>query len=486
MDPKQPLAGLRVALIFPDFLQSNLASHQDNGRFLGLVPPLSLLYVAAVLRRAGAVAMVIDCPASGLSLEGCIRELEAFKPDYVGLTLTTVDWAGSLSHMEEIHARLGVHILVGGIHMECYPRETLTHSCIALGFVGHADQGLVEALVAHQEGQDLAGVPGVVYRDEEGEVQLVPATKAPRGDETLPFPARDLIDNGRYHTIVSTERNFTAAMSNFGCPYGCEFCILRASPVRQRSAKSIVDEMEYCHREHDIREMDFFDPVFTMRRDRAIEVCDQIVARGLHKKMIWSIRARTDTLDPGLLDRLWGAGCRRIYFGIESGSPVVRKRVSKSMISNEHIISVLEATKKRGFEVLAFVMIGNPLEDKHTVAQTRRLVRHPAVDFVQVASFFPLPNTPIYKEIVARSGRDYWKEHVLHGTSIHPVQRLDTVLTPDEVDALVTRTYVGFYFRPSFVWRAIKRTRDPELLRRGVAAAVGVGRTFAEGLVPRR
>ena len=56
----QELAGLRVALVFPDFLTSDLASHQDNGRFLGVVPPLSLLYVAAVLKRAGAVVEVID------------------------------------------------------------------------------------------------------------------------------------------------------------------------------------------------------------------------------------------------------------------------------------------------------------------------------------------------------------------------------------------------------------------------------------------
>ena len=58
-------------------------------------------------------------------------------------------------------------------------------------------------------------------------------------------------------------------------------------------ALSVVDEMEYCYRELGIREIDFFDPVFTMRRDRVFEICDDLERRDL-KGLIWSIRARTD------------------------------------------------------------------------------------------------------------------------------------------------------------------------------------------------
>ena len=57
------LDGLRIALVFPHFVSDELASYADNGRFMGTVQPLSLLYVAAVLRNAGAQVMVVDCPA---------------------------------------------------------------------------------------------------------------------------------------------------------------------------------------------------------------------------------------------------------------------------------------------------------------------------------------------------------------------------------------------------------------------------------------
>jgi anaerobic magnesium-protoporphyrin IX monomethyl ester cyclase len=476
------LAGLRIALVFPHFVSDELASYADNGRFMGTVQPLSLLYVAAVLRDAGARVMVVDCPAEDLDMQAALARVQSFRPDYMGFTLTTVDWSSTLRWMMYMRERVEAPILVGGIHMECYPRETLSHTCIDLGYAGQADGPLVDLLEAHQEGRSLAQIPGAVFREDSGEVQVVPMAKAPKTDAGMPLPARELVDNRRYFSIVSQNQNYTAAMSNFGCPYGCEFCILRASPVRQRSAVSIVDEMERSYYDHGIREMDFYDPVFTLKRKRVFELCDELDRRNL-KGMIWSIRARTDAMDEGILDRMWQSGCRRIFYGIESGSPEVRRRIAKRLSTNEDILEVLHQTKKRGYEVLGFVMIGNPLETRQTVTQTRDLIRQSPIDLLQVASLFPLPGTPIYKEIVAQTGRDSWAEHVLHGSPIHPVTRLDTSLSDEEVRSLVSETYAGFYLRPGFALYALKRTRDPVQLRRGLAAARGISQTFVRGLV---
>ncbi len=297
----------------------------------------------------------------------------------------------------------------------------------------------------------------------------------------MPWPARDLWPTEKHFSIVSTESHFTAAMSNFGCPYRCEFCILRGDAIRQRTAKSVVDEMEVCYREFGIREIDFFDPVFTMKRDRVFAICDELDRRGLSDEIVWSIRARTDAIDPSLLDRMWRSGCRRICYGIESGSNAILRRVDKRMNSTEHIGEVIRATKAQGYEVLAFVMIGNPGETERTVGMTRRMLTSLPIDLVQIASLFPLPKTPIYNEIVARTGVDYWREHILHGTPVSPVVRLDTELDDDDIHRLVTETYMHFYFRPQFVKFGLGRVRKPAQLKRGVAAAVGIGGSFVRG-----
>ncbi len=475
------LAGLKVALVFPTFLDVELASHQDNARFLGSIPPLTLGYVGATLREAGADVLLLDCPTLGMRLDRAVEAVRAFGPDYIGFSLATVDWSSSLAWMEGMKKAMpDAHILVGGIHMEIYPVETLSHECIELGLVGHADLALVELLETHQAGGDLGAVPGAVFRRNDGEVVCVPERPRPRDDDDMPFPARELWPTDKHFSIVSTESHFTAAMSNFGCPFRCEFCILRGDAIRQRSALSVVDEMEYCYHELGIREMDFFDPVFTIKRDRVYAICDEIDRRGLNK-MVWSIRARTDALDPALLDRMWRSGCRRICYGIESGSNAILQRVDKRMNSTDHIGEIIRATKARGYEVLAFVMIGNPLEDRRTVGMTRRLLTTEPIDLVQIAGLFPLPKTPIYEEIVAQTGVDIWREHVLHGTPVHPVIRLDTELDDAEIDHLVTETYMHFYFRPRFAKFALSRLKQPAQVRRGLAAAVGISRSFFEG-----
>jgi len=475
------LAGLRVALVFPTFLDVELASHQDNARFLGAIPPLTLGYVAAVLKEAGAEVLLLDCPTLGMTLTRATEVVRAFAPNYVGFTLATVDWASSLAWMQRFKREVpGASILVGGIHMEIYPKETLSHDCVDLGLVGHADVSLVELLEAHASGGDLAAVPGAVFTNGDGEVIVNPETARPKNDDDMPFPARELWPTERHFSIVSTESHFTAAMSNFGCPFRCEFCILRGDAVRQRSAESVVDEMEFCYHELGIREIDFFDPVFTIRRDRVYRICDEIDRRGLNK-MVWSIRARTDALDPALLDRMWQSGCRRICYGIESGSNAVLRRVDKRMNSVDHIGEVIRATKARGYEVLAFVMIGNPLEDRRTVGMTRRLLTTEPIDLVQIAGLFPLPKTPIYNEILAKTGVDIWREHVLHGTPVHPVLRLETALDDAEIDHLVTETYMHFYFRPRFAKFALSRLKQPAQVKRGMAAAFGISRSFLEG-----
>ena len=480
------LAGLRVALVFPTFLDVELASHQDNARFLGAIPPLTLGYVAGALTRDGADVLLLDCPTLGMRLPEAIERVRGFAPDYVGFTLATVDWLSSLAWMQGFSEALDTRILVGGIHMECYPKETLQHRCIHLGLAGHADVALTDLLVADQEGGDLSAVPGAVFRGPDGEVVVVPEAPRPKTDEGMPYPARELWPTEKHFSIVSTRHHFTAAMSNFGCPFRCEFCILRGDAVRQRSAQSIVDEMEVCYREFGVREVDFFDPVFTIKRARVYEICDELDRRGLSKDMIWSIRARTDALDPALLDRMWDSGCRRICYGIESGSNRVQQRVDKRMVSTDHISEVIRATKARGYEALAFVMIGNPREDRHTVAMTRRLLTSLPIDLVQVASLFPLPKTPIYNEIMAKTGVDFWREHILHGTPVQPVVRLDTDLSDDEISQMVTETYMHFYFRPRFAKFALGRMREPAQLKRGLDAALGISRSFVSSALSQR
>jgi hypothetical protein len=110
-------------------------------------------------------------------------------------------------------------------------------------------------------------------------VEDTPVPKAVDVDvDDVPYPARHLIDNSVYFSFISQLRNFTCFITSRGCPYKCIFCEQGSKPFRARSPKNVVDELELCAKEHGIRELDFFDSSFTIRKDRVIEICAEINA----------------------------------------------------------------------------------------------------------------------------------------------------------------------------------------------------------------
>ena len=57
------------------------------------------------------------------------------------------------------------------------------------------------------------------------------------------------------------------------------------------------------------------------------ELCEQIISSGLSCE--WRCSARPDSVDNQLLGLMYKAGCRGMFMGIESGSPVFRDSAAK-------------------------------------------------------------------------------------------------------------------------------------------------------------
>src|SRR5262249_49661598 len=105
--------------------------------------------------------------------------------------------------------------------------------------------------------------------------------------DSLPFPRWDLVteDRGRRLGIRWSSRPVGGGyplLASRGCPEFCTYCPHRIlAGYRVRSISNIVDEIErLCDR---VRRpyIIFRDPLFTERRDRVVELCDEIQARSL-------------------------------------------------------------------------------------------------------------------------------------------------------------------------------------------------------------
>ena len=88
-----------------------------------------------------------------------------------------------------------------------------------------------------------------------------------------------------------------------------------------RSAKNVVDEMEYLHKTYGAKNFTFYDDAFTVDQTRVEEICKEIHERKL--KIKWDCGTRVDMVTKDLLQKMKDAGCIAVWFGVEAGSQQV-------------------------------------------------------------------------------------------------------------------------------------------------------------------
>ena len=462
------LQGLKLALVYPPYgpvrNEPGIRTVKEN---YGIFPSLSLLYVAGILERAGCEVLFLDAHAEDLDLDQTVVRLKQFGPDYVAYTLTTYLFFQTMDWVRAIRAEVDVPVITGGVHMSIYPQETLAYHAVDYGVTHEAEVALPKLLEALVTGSDLSQIRGITYRQPDDTVVVTP--KAADVDvNAAPFPARHLLDNSIYYSFISKYKNFSCFITSRGCPYKCIFCEQGSKPFRARTPMNVCDELEICVKEQGIRELDFFDSSFTIRKDRVIAICDEIQRRKLD--IIWAARTRVDCITDDVLAAMQRAGCTRIYYGIESGNREVLATLKKST-SMDMYRDVISRTRKHGIHTFGYFMVGNPYEDDATVRQTIRLALSLDLDYAQFSKVTPMPATEMYTLLVKETGRDYWREHIEQGID-EDIPRPLCNMTDAEIQRWTRLAYLRFYYRPRYVARALSRMKSPEEFARSARTAI--------------
>lgn len=444
---------MRLALVFNPF---SYKLHEENLRvvqkYFGLFPPLSLTWVAAIARNARHEVIIVDARTLQLSKAEVVDRLKEFQPDMIGSMMTTYMFRETYEWIQYMKKELGVPSLVGGYNLRVYPKESVTPEDIDFGCVNSALVTVPALLKEFETSRRFVDVPGLVYK-ENGEVIQTPSL--PEEDfEDYPNPARDLLPNELYAEFPTERRNFTVMVTSKGCPQKCVFCEAGRTKYNPRSPQKVVDEIQECYDLYGIREIDMFDYEFCAKRERTLEICQEIQRRKID--VWWACRARIDTVDPELLEEMHRAGCRRIYYGVESGVQEILDNVQKG-ITPDQTMATIRATHEIGIKALGFVLIGCPGDTKKTIKTTVKFAKKLDLEYVQFSKLTAKPLTPMWKQMVEETGYDYWREYILGNVEEQPLPRPWSDFTNDEIDALAKWAYVKFHFRPWFMLKSTFR-----------------------------
>lgn len=364
------------------------------------LPFLSVGYIASSLLLDKHEVAIVDAHTFNLSPEEAVEKILAFGAVALGISSTTHNRFSAIEVAKLVKkANPEIKVFAGGPHFGLTGQDALkVVPEIDYIIKGEGEITCRELLKTNFEQALLKDVLGLIYRDQ-GKIMENPDRPFISNLDDLPMPAWQLFELDKYPGINYKGRvgRNIGIVSSRGCPNRCIFCssiALHKGRLRLRSPKNFVDEIEYLHKTYGYEAFNFWDDTFSVARQHAVEICEEILRRGL--KISWYGSNRVNTVDKELLALMKKSGCFRINFGIESGSPRMLKIIKKG-ITMEQAKTAVKIAVEAGLEVTLNFLMVYPYETWEDIALT--------IDAIK--EFRSLPGvTPSYSFIIIYPGTE--------------------------------------------------------------------------------
>ncbi|HEU5322898.1 MAG TPA: radical SAM protein, partial [Methylomirabilota bacterium] len=401
-----------MKLVFVDNLLLEL---RDGAYQYDLQPHLGLISLIAVAERAGHEGALYD---PKLRLFRGERRLDASlyrriaddlletDADVIGFTSLGCNFICTAKIAAHVRAgRPALPILLGGPHATILDRPILERFPQFDVVVRHEAELTLPPLLEALPRRDLASVPGITFR-RGADLVATPGEPLIADLDTLPWPAYD------HYPLADLRLDSLRVEAGRGCPFHCTFCSTASffgRRYRLKSAARICAEMDHLHARYGVPHFSLTHDLFTVNRAKVLEFCEHVAPRGYS----WSCSARMDCVDPELLERMRAAGCRSIYYGVETGSPRMQKLVQKRQ-DLSLVEPTLDTAHRLGLFSTVSMITGYPQEEAADQAATldlagRCVFRDPGEILVQLHLLTPEPGTQLLAE---RAGALEYDGHI--------------------------------------------------------------------------
>ncbi|MCP4624424.1 MAG: radical SAM protein [bacterium] len=339
--------------------------------------PLQLIILDQVSRDAGWQSYIIDfnlltkCnprfPLSDRFFTRAVDYLQEYAPDLIAISCLSSSLSLALEltrHYKKKDPRC--RILLGG------PQVTLLHDKIleASPFIDMACRGEGEHTLRQilLSGNDFESVSGLTFRANNGNI-VVNADRDLMDDmDEIPIPDYKSIDLEAYKRVMPSLS--IPIEAGRGCPHGCAYCatsVVWRKKFRLKTTVRLIKEVEQSCSQTGIQRIRFVHDLFSLDRSWVEQLCRHINASPI--SIEWGCDTRTDAVDRKLLEAMSRCGCQRIFFGIESGSISMQKKLKKHL-DPAHAVEMVKTSLGCGIETTTSFLLGHPGETPEELAET--------------------------------------------------------------------------------------------------------------------
>ncbi|MBN2098739.1 MAG: radical SAM protein [Dehalococcoidia bacterium] len=428
--------------------------------------PIHLAYGASAAKRQGCEYDVADAQVLRYGSSQAVDVVRRSTPDILVSWLALPSLHDDLALLDEIKRAVpGVVVVALGAVCNVMPEEVLLKSNVDMAVCGwyphyNLISQAIQVLRSSGPGQAAFDKIGGARYLKQGQMVQSPIEPC---EETLDELALDVyrqLPIQKYLRDVPDIRGSTikciSIATSTGCPYACMYCpypIGYGRKVTHKSIPRILDELESLKTNFAVTGFSFRDQLFTHNKQRVEDLCDEMVRRDLNVK--WHVEARADEVTDGLLTKMRRAGCFRIHYGVETGSPEMLRKTGKPGLEIDMAKKAFKMTKEMGIATTAHMMLGLPGENQETLKISLDLLCQINPDVASLNVTTPYPGTKLFRMADEKgwlSTRD-WSRY----TSFDAIMRTDELTTAQlsEARKVMRRRFRNFKLRHDSEYRRL-------------------------------
>jgi radical SAM superfamily enzyme YgiQ (UPF0313 family) len=463
---------MNVLLLFANTLSGRTVRKTSSAR-IGILPPLGLGYIAAVLQQAGHQVCIIDTRIDPITPD-VEEQIRRFAPGIVGISIFVISELEGYRLAERMKKVLPhVPVVMGGPHVTYFPKAPLERcASVDMTVQGEGEYIMRDLVQALEVGDDYREVKNVYYRQDNGSIKHTGGLESVPDIEGLPLPSRELFNLNRYAPEVYefTTLPATNILATRGCAYGqCTFCFESGkfrTKYRYRSADNLIAEVEMLRDKYGIQEIVFNDDDLLSNGKLLMEFSRLAIERKLG--MRWSCWGRVTPCTKNLLDTIAKAGCWLVSFGIESGNQDLLDRLQKGM-TLEKCRQVVKWCQEAGLEVMGTFMLALPGETPEKAERTIDFAIELDLTYAAFIPTHPLFGTPLFETCI-EEGKMVKSPYLNRPVETRYLPRIsyvpDGYEDQDAIERILRRAYRRFYFRPKYVAKHLRKLASLTSMRR--------------------
>lgn len=357
--------------------------------------PLGLVSIGTYLKQNGHTVKIYDRCVDKSKLN---RIIEDFAPDIAGVSVMSSRGLKDAIKVSKQLKKAEIITVWGGQLPSMQHDLVLNNDFVDYVSFGEGEYTWKELADCYENNKLPYDVAGLAYK-KDGEIictqprEFADLSKMPVSDWSL-------IDVPKYMQTYLGCNKMMYIYSSKGCPGRCTFCsnmIFHKSTHRKRPNEYVIEEIKYLIDNFGLDGVYFSDELWCLKREEMLDFCQRVHDNKLH--FHWGVQLRIGVFDENDFQIMYDAGCRWIFFGIETGSKEVMHKICKN-INFDKIKPTFDALKKIGITSIASFIIGYPDETVEQLKDTVKLINTIGANLTPVFHLTPLPGTALYDEMV--------------------------------------------------------------------------------------